>query len=299
MRLILSRKGFDSSAGGGPSAILPDGRLAPLPIPDPRSRVRYGDARVAGEKLRALLADLYPGHRSWSGLGAHLDPDLDRRSLSRPRGWRPLFGQSGAAQGHLAARGVGPGDVFLFFGWFRETERVDGRLRFRPGAPDLHVIFGWLRVMRVIPLGPRGAGAPAYAAGHPHLFGDRGPGNTLYVARPGEGGLFPRFHPRLRLTAPGESRRRSLWRLPAWAHPGGRASALSHHERPQRWRRTWDGVRLLSAPRGQEFVLDLDDYPEAHAWLESRLALAEGAPEARRRRIPRASPHHLRPVDIV
>lgn len=29
MRIILSRKGFDSAAGGCPSPILPDGRLFP------------------------------------------------------------------------------------------------------------------------------------------------------------------------------------------------------------------------------------------------------------------------------
>jgi Nucleotide modification associated domain 3 len=33
MKLILSRKGFDSAYGGVPSPILPDGTLCPLPIP--------------------------------------------------------------------------------------------------------------------------------------------------------------------------------------------------------------------------------------------------------------------------
>ncbi len=32
-RVILSRKGVDSAAGGRPSPILPDGRLFSLPIP--------------------------------------------------------------------------------------------------------------------------------------------------------------------------------------------------------------------------------------------------------------------------
>jgi hypothetical protein len=299
LKLILSRKGFDASAGGGPSPILPDGRLAPLPSPDRRSRVRYADARVAGEPLGGLVAALARGRVSPEA-GAHLDPDLDRGAFPRPRGWRPVFGQEGAAQAHLAARGVGPGDVFLFFGWFRKTERTAAGLRFCRGTADLHVIFGWLRVAQVIPLGKRGAGAPAFARQHPHLCGKRGPGNTLYVGRPGEGGLFPRFHPRLRLTAPGVLRRRSLWRLPAWAHPAGRRSALSHHDDPARWQRTWDGVRLASAPRGQEFVLDLDDYPEAQAWLASRLALAAARPQARRRGpTRRGAVQHLHPIDIV
>ena len=45
-RLILSRKGFDSSAGGGPSPILNDGRIFSLPIPQKeKSPHRYLDLK--------------------------------------------------------------------------------------------------------------------------------------------------------------------------------------------------------------------------------------------------------------
>ena len=33
MKIILSRKGFDSSNGGCPSPIMPDGTLLSMPIP--------------------------------------------------------------------------------------------------------------------------------------------------------------------------------------------------------------------------------------------------------------------------
>ena len=33
MKVILSRKGFDSSNGGCPSPIMPDGTLLSMPIP--------------------------------------------------------------------------------------------------------------------------------------------------------------------------------------------------------------------------------------------------------------------------
>nr|WP_275450862.1 hypothetical protein [Pseudomonas syringae] len=39
MRIILSRKGFDSAAGGCQGPILPDGRLFSLPIPDKASSI--------------------------------------------------------------------------------------------------------------------------------------------------------------------------------------------------------------------------------------------------------------------
>ncbi|NLS76228.1 MAG: hypothetical protein GXY76_03110, partial [Chloroflexi bacterium] len=109
MKLVFSRKGFDSAAGGMPSPILPDGRLVSLPILDSRSRIRYGDITSDGRSLGPLVDQLSDG-RVRSHWRAHLDPDLVRESLLRSPGWRPLFGQAGAAQGHLRNHGVGPGD---------------------------------------------------------------------------------------------------------------------------------------------------------------------------------------------
>ena len=45
MKLILSRKGFDSSSGGYPSPIFPDDTLCSLPIPDCYSKIKYSDIR--------------------------------------------------------------------------------------------------------------------------------------------------------------------------------------------------------------------------------------------------------------
>ncbi len=82
------------------------------------------------------------------------------------------------------------------------------------------------------------------------------------------GGVFPRFHEGLRLTDP-DSQRRSRWRLPPWFHPAKRLSALGYHGRSDRWQRVDGAVQLATVGRGQEFVLDIDHYPEALAWLRT------------------------------
>lgn len=141
MKIILSRKGFDSKNGGIPSPILPDHTLVSLPVPADmadKGSVRYDDIRAPKVTLGKLVHDLrkVPLHR------AHLDPDLRRSALStRKPGWRAIFGQAGKAQSHLAGEGVDVGDLFLFFGWFRQTEYVEGHYRFVRGAPHLHVLF--------------------------------------------------------------------------------------------------------------------------------------------------------------
>ena len=41
MKIIISRKGFDSISGGVPSPIFPDGKILSLPIPDKNSKITY------------------------------------------------------------------------------------------------------------------------------------------------------------------------------------------------------------------------------------------------------------------
>jgi len=113
MKIILSRKGFDSASGGVASPILPDGSLLTLPIPDPSGTVSFGEFRPHGVNLAQVAHDLTRGRLS-ADTRVHLDPDLEASSLARLDGWRPAFGQCSAAQGHLERFNVGVGDLFLF-----------------------------------------------------------------------------------------------------------------------------------------------------------------------------------------
>lgn len=269
MKIILSRKGFDSSAGGVPSPILPDGTMLSLPIPDKTSGIRYEDITPHGR----LVSDLTKG-RVKPHYGAHLDPDLVAGSIRRQPGWRPIFGQADAEQRVLEHKGIGPGDLFLYFGWYRQVERRDDRFQFVRGAPDLHVLWGWLQVGAVLRVGVDAL--PTWAEYHPHVAQPDGRRfNTIYQsakaftvggACPGVpgAGVFGHYDDRLRLTAPGRSR--SVWSLPDWFRPSGDRVALGYHGVLCRWSRDGDRVLLQTVGRGQEFVLDVAQYPEAIGW---------------------------------
>jgi hypothetical protein len=278
MRIILSRKGFDSSSGGCPSPIFPDGSMLALPIPAKGSSVRYRDLTWRGRNLGEMVTRL-KGCAAKPDDEAHVDPDLMPELRPRPPGWRPAFGQLGGAQGHLRNEGVGAGDLFLFFGLFREV--TDGGAFVR-GAAARHVLWGWLEVGRALVVDEHRRQL-AWAADHPHLRIVGEPSNVLYVATdklsvPGADGLtgagvFERFTPDLQLTA-SDATGPSRWRLPRWFHPEGRRSALSYHRNPTAWSREADAVRLRSVGRGQEFVLDADDYPEAVTWAVTAITAA-------------------------
>jgi hypothetical protein len=270
MRIVFSRKGFDSGSGGCPSPIFPDGSMLALPIPDKTSPVRYEDLTWRGRNVGELVERLTRGEQKRHH-GAHLDPDLSADSRPRSAGWRPVLGQIASAHGHLRNRGVGPGDLFLFWGLFRE---VDRDLKW-VGCPR-HVIWGWLQVGVVA-----GVDETVRPALHPHLAFRPDPNNTLYVAArelsiPGTqaapAGVFEQFAPTRQLTAP-DALTTSAWRLPGWFMPNGR-TALSYHDDPARWEIAKNDVLLQAASRGQEFVLDADQYEGAVEWTAKLLRSA-------------------------
>lgn len=247
MRIIFSRKGFDSSAGGGPSPIC-DGRPVSLPIPgspgDAESYASLGLGAEAEAASRGRIKARDP---------AHHDPLFMMRDGNTGPVW---FGQAGAAQSHLDAQGIGPGDLFLFFGLFRDSAAM-------PDHPDRqphHRIWGWMRVAarHTLPPGTNPPeGAPRH---HPHLTGVAAEwrNNTLWQ---GHGAVARSADPALRLTASG--RRASLWAVPSWLAEAG----LSYHGNPQRW--AVPGM-LDAARRGQEFVAG--PHPAAGDWAEAVIA---------------------------
>lgn len=154
MKVILSRKGFDSSYGGIPSAIMPDNGLVSFPIPR-RTETYLSNLHYEGMSYKELHADL----AGWYGdMSCHLDPDLDcsRHGLAKGKKFVAAFGQSGPALKVLQDAGVGEGDLFLFFGWFRHVAKGDDgiyhyvrRSRSYEGN-DLHLIWGYLQVDKIL-----------------------------------------------------------------------------------------------------------------------------------------------------
>src|SRR5579864_5094163 len=215
MKIILSRKGFDASIGKVASPILPSGELCSLPIPESleyNGAIRYSDLRCGGQSMGTLVCDLTRGKIA-PDRAAHLDPDLRSESLPRLPGWKPLFGQAGAAESHLQNVGVQPGDLFLFYGWLRHIEPVDGTYRYVRGARNLHVLFGWLQIEQRIPVARR-EDVPNWALYHPHYSRSHAGAHpsaldSLYIATerlslpginlPGAG-VFGRYHDLLCLT---------------------------------------------------------------------------------------------------
>ena len=263
MRIILSRKGFDSSFGGCPSPIL-EGCPISLPIPTKQpTTTTFADLRDPIPQMVAALTRgrLTPEHP------CHLDPDIETSALpERLSGWRGALGQVAAARAHLANQRVGPGDLFLFWGLFRPVEQREGRWRYI--SKPVHAVFGWLQVAEVYE-NPGGGPLSAcpWLQGHPHVQDGWKDNNTIFVGQealtisqsplPGFGVLRTPFA----LTAP-DAPSPSLWHVPDWLHVREGGCGMTYHP-AQRW---LEGGRVRSAARGQEFVADVSSHPDALEW---------------------------------
>ena len=76
MKVILSRKGFDSSYGGCASPILPDGTMLSMPIPGGEaSNLKFEDIKYGEITYLDIWDKLYSKHKT-DKLYCHLDPDI-------------------------------------------------------------------------------------------------------------------------------------------------------------------------------------------------------------------------------
>ena len=291
MKLIISRKGFDSTwdkfwfgSGGEASPIFPDGTMYSLPIPDREvGIIEFRDVSAKGKNVGQLVTDLRRGKIPAENL-AHLDPDLNPLAYPREKGWIPLFGQAGRAQQHLANQRVDKGDLFLFFGLFKNVvEDSDGHWRYAPGARWQHVLWGWLQIGEKHAVDAiRHDKAYEWARYHPHFQFPPGAlqDNTVYIAshtldllsETSGAGLFPTYNARLALTnldQPKTDWQVTRWKLPSWFYPGDGKRRLTYHPSREGWLLHGDYAYVQRKGQGQEYVLDTNEYQEALEWVSS------------------------------
>lgn len=153
MKIILSRKGFDSANGGIVSPIMEDGTLLSFPIPSNDANT-YDNLEYKKESYAKILKDLnYQGKAT-----CHIDPDLIcSRRKEKIDNWIPIFGQCDQAAGYLLNKVmVQPGDVFLFFGNYHSVTKIDGKYSYLKKTSDfykdrdLQVIWGYMQIGRIV-----------------------------------------------------------------------------------------------------------------------------------------------------
>ncbi len=261
MKIIFSRKGFDSKAGGFPSLIFPDNQLFSIPIPSSTSHCDYSRLtfKYRDEPIQNILNQvtknkIHNGSRhecnyAQAVQGCHHDPMFIKEKN------RFSLGQTSGAKSHLRKQGIKPDDIFLFYGWFKRISLIDGNWRYVKSERDLHLIWSWMTVDEVIKLDnsdQRNSALNKFPelSVHPHMAKDCSwKPNTIYLSKEH---CLPQFSNIRCLTDTKNYGGRSTWRLPMCLN---QPQAFTHLKSfsPDN-----TDVIIRYCGYGQEFVLDLD-----------------------------------------
>lgn len=288
MKLILSRKGFDSGSGGCLSPYNHEtGHYIWFPIPEKVSsysnQIRYADVLVKNEYISGLkgsnLSELYKSLKGKdtvklrkneyasiddTELFAHFDPMLgmppwieENDKLKIGKG----FGQFNAAP-HLEKHNVNEGSIFLFFGGFQSTSnrKISG-----------HYLYGWLKIKRRIETYQecKEIIAPYNLEHHPHITEaafNRNKKNYIFLPDqwlfedlniPGYG-YFHNLNDDLLLSSNKDSNK-ATWKLPIFLYK----NLTQVHQKS--WQNKEDGFCTVKTGIGQEFVTQLSEKGEQ--WL--------------------------------
>lgn len=297
MKIILSRKGFDSGYGGIASPVfIEDRSFISLPIPTNKVDytnnkeycIRYNDLSLYGHNYGKLVEDLTKNKIKRDDI-THFDPDIisevyqDKKSKwssYRKSEWSPLFGQDGISQGHLRLQNVGKGDIFLFFGLYGMVTKVGDNYQYVRGAKKFHMLWGWMQVEDVIKVDNSDNKVKDWMRYHPHFYLHNSKQNTLYLAsndliidnevilENGGAGKFKKYSEELQLTKQG-SDRLTDWILPSCFYNSDDKKKMTFHQKDDRWNLIDDKVELKVVSIGQEFVIDCKDNSQLVEWISN------------------------------
>ena len=238
MRVVLSRKGFDSVAGGKPSPVLPDHTMLSLPIPEiPDIKLRTYDELNIDSEIKKFY--------KLSGKWCHLDPDIRAEFWELEKEWYPAFGQCASSGGHLKRELALETDkefqeeiLFLFFGWFQHW---NGDHLY---DKSFQAVWGYMVCDRVIRTQRE---MPNW---HPHAHFKSVDNNLLFVAKEDCCGTF-KYCEDLKLTAPGQKPSRWKKNCLPWFDADNRNANMTYHKSTKCFKDDY----FQSVGRGQEFVV--------------------------------------------
>jgi hypothetical protein len=285
MKIILSRKGFDSTYGNIPSPVVKtregNYKVVSLPIPSTqeKSDIKFSDLSLI--ETFSMRDFILANHKTFSKRFSefcHLDPDISFDTKpAREYNWHPAFGQDDTAQSVLYNNQVDSGDIFLFFGWFQFAEFINNTYKFIKNNEypnGFHMLFGYLKIEKSFTVKEF---CPDELKYHPHFkfhnnYRDRSQRNntiykaTRYLDRKAKlkGSNSFNFSRDLILTKPYENRR-TIWKLPDFFSMEN-GVVMTYHTKPERWSKENNHTILMTVSKGQEFVILNDPNEKVASW---------------------------------
>lgn len=257
MKIILSRKGLDSSINNLSNLLLNEKDLIVIPILEQGGKTKYKDLHL--KQLDNIFNNPSYSKALSPNTLCHADPNLT--NLFNDKNFVGSLGQVDTAQTHLENQNVGIGDLFIFFGVFTMGNEKDNKIEIDNMLYRKHIMFGYLQIGDIIyPNQITQQQKLEYEKKYPWLVSNphwntdlyKSKNNCIYVARNYSTfsnklkgyGMF-NYKEKLVLTKENEIRP-SVWDLP---------KALVGCEMSYHTKDNYKSYGFQSATRGQEFVI--------------------------------------------
>lgn len=276
MKIVFSRKGFDSSYGGFPSIILPEemgSKMISFPIPETNFAqcgwLASDLSFILNDRSKLSLKDIFvqlgiadkirlsgKGIANADDVKFHFDPEI--QSVENIRSYA-AFGQSGAASSHLLSKGIESGDVFLFFGTFKKTLLEHGKITYDSAMHEIQAIWGYMIVDDIIHVNriteSQVEKYPDIKTHLHYLNKENEEGENIIIC----GSRFGTFDYAVKYCLTKLGYKKSFWELPDF-FKNTNISYCGAVENPKRFK---------SADIGQEFVVMNFDEDKMKSWLLS------------------------------
>jgi len=278
MKIIFSRKVFDTYSGGFPNPIFENNRIFSIPIPDKKTSFKYSDIKdtykeipiteilndITGKRIRSGKKLYKEFNYSKTDFRAHNDPFFYKGQSIE--GY--FFGQQGNVQSELRNRDVTKGDVFLFFGIFQRVNSKRKKWIYDKNFPPCHVIFGWMQIGEVVDLTDNKNVEKLlrkylFLKEHPHIeCKEFYKNNTIYIpsykliidGKPvynkGSGKFLFKES---RILNNSNTPKLTEWKLPYYL-----SDEKAFLNKRLKFKTTNDKYCILKVQRGQEYIYDLD-----------------------------------------
>ena len=152
MKVILSKKGLDSTKNNACNLLIDDGKtkeLVMIPIPNDKDTTTYKELKLyKNMPIYDLLIENKYYSTKIKNMQCHADPNISNFFKVKP--FLGSVGQCMSAQSLLKNQKINKGDIFIFFGLFNEATFDGNKLSIHDYSNLKHIMFGYLEIGDII-----------------------------------------------------------------------------------------------------------------------------------------------------
>lgn len=149
MKVILSRKGLDSTYCDIANLCINNTELVMLPIMSKNNTATYKDLSLCENPTTSNVVEQIFNHSKTINTDTHCHVDPNLINFYKVDSFLGSLGQVNSSQAHLLNQGVSVGDIFIFFGLFNDCNTSQSEVKVFK-SKSKHIIFGYLQIGEIV-----------------------------------------------------------------------------------------------------------------------------------------------------